>query len=464
MSPFQRFVFKWHKKLSIFFAVPLVLWVLSGVAHPLMANWLKPELKSHPLPTPMLDLSQWSYSPGELREHHPEVKSAGFALMMLEGGLHYQVYHQGSISYYSAQDGGVVHDFEKRWLTWVLKSTLDRELDHFELVNSFHPEYRYINRILPVYRLKSGDLDLYLDAKTGKLLSFSTPLKRFNQNLFYYFHNFGFLNSLPSSLRYVLMSAILLGFLCVVISGAYVYLVRWKTYQSLKLKTKRQVLNRWHRALGLSMTLFCLMIVGSGWYHLSYKELMTQDSYVSQSVVEDSAIWELSIEELKSNISSTQGLDNVQPDNLTRIQKGDRLWVQDQVGQVYYPMVETPTISLAQSYLQDQSKCHGSVESSHLQTVFTQEYGFIRKILPVYHFQLESGNSCYVSLEHEKVTAAFNTADRTAGFIFSVFHKFHFLDGLGKDLRDGVVVLIMLGILALVGLGCLLWFQSRSQT
>ena len=49
----KRF-YQWHRKLAYVIAVPLILWALSGLLHPMMSNWFKPDIaKKFIIPKPI---------------------------------------------------------------------------------------------------------------------------------------------------------------------------------------------------------------------------------------------------------------------------------------------------------------------------------------------------------------------------------------------------------------------------
>jgi hypothetical protein len=57
-SPIRRFVgrnmYRWHRTLGLVTLLPVIMWTLSGLSHPLMSNWLRPPIAHETVPAPPL--------------------------------------------------------------------------------------------------------------------------------------------------------------------------------------------------------------------------------------------------------------------------------------------------------------------------------------------------------------------------------------------------------------------------
>ena len=104
-----------------------------------------------------------------------------------------------------------------------------------------------------------------------------------------------------------------------------------------------------------------------------------------------------------------------------------------------------------------------SPEKTSYLTSFTQEYGNIFRILPVYGFEKrdQAGTRAYVSTATGSVTMSTNDAKARESAIFSIFHKWMFIRD--KDMRDGLLIAAMSGIMAVSALGILLFFVTRPR-
>ena len=97
-------------------------------------------------------------------------------------------------------------------------------------------------------------------------------------------------------------------------------------------------------------------------------------------------------------------------------------------------------------------------------TRFEGEYGFINKRLPVVAFEnLQNGDRYYVEPRSGVLAAHVRDSDRAEGWSFAWLHKWHFLDGLGRDARDAVAALFALGIAASFALGVFLYCRRLRQ-
>jgi hypothetical protein len=92
---------------------------------------------------------------------------------------------------------------------------------------------------------------------------------------------------------------------------------------------------------------------------------------------------------------------------------------------------------------------------------FEGEYGFINKRLPVWRVEYGTPDrvTYYVETSTGALASVVHTADRAEGYSFSFLHKYHWLDFAGKNVRDGFMALLALGIASTALLG--LWLLGR---
>ncbi|QKG51457.1 hypothetical protein [Hymenobacter sp. BRD67] len=61
-SPIRRFVgrhiYRWHRTLGLVTVVPVLMWTLSGLSHPLMSNLLRPFIAHETVPSPPLSAAK----------------------------------------------------------------------------------------------------------------------------------------------------------------------------------------------------------------------------------------------------------------------------------------------------------------------------------------------------------------------------------------------------------------------
>ena len=95
-------------------------------------------------------------------------------------------------------------------------------------------------------------------------------------------------------------------------------------------------------------------------------------------------------------------------------------------------------------------------------TYFTNEYGFVNKRLPVmaFHLKNEKKSSYYIDPSARHLAAYIQNSARLEGLSFAFLHKFHFLDAMGKNARDGILVFFALSILIVSILGLVVFLKK----
>src|SRR5690606_40278288 len=96
---------------------------------------------------------------------------------------------------------------------------------------------------------------------------------------------------------------------------------------------------------------------------------------------------------------------------------------------------------------------------------FSGEYEFINKRLPVHavHFALPGNPTVYVETASNTLASRVVDSKRVEGYTFAYVHKWHFLDFLGKDLRDILMGIVAFSILLTLVLGVFRYFRTRRK-
>jgi hypothetical protein len=77
----KKFFFKLHRKLSLFLAAPVLLWALSGLLHPIMANWMRPSIENKWLPPNPLTVDTPLLSPAQALKGIPKLNQLNLVLV-----------------------------------------------------------------------------------------------------------------------------------------------------------------------------------------------------------------------------------------------------------------------------------------------------------------------------------------------------------------------------------------------
>ncbi|PMB40140.1 hypothetical protein CEN47_03900, partial [Fischerella thermalis CCMEE 5319] len=84
-------IYAWHKTIGIITVVPVIFWTLSGLMHPFMAHWFKPEIPRQFVVPKVLDKAQIALSVQEVLEKNNIQQFKNFRLVSYEGKTYYQV-------------------------------------------------------------------------------------------------------------------------------------------------------------------------------------------------------------------------------------------------------------------------------------------------------------------------------------------------------------------------------------
>jgi len=445
-------------------AIPVLLWALSGLLHPIMANWMRPSIaKTFLIPTP-IQAKATSQAPSEVFADIPELHQ--IHLREIEGKLVYQAITPDQELYYrDSVSGEQMEDAEVKFAEQLARKYLDdptSALVSIEKVESFGSSYSYINRLLPAYRVKldrADGMEVVVDTRTGKLATFDSPSKRVFSTLFSWFHTWSFLGDRDSLLRIITVLIVATLTLFVGLTGLVnllLFRVKRKSKPARKLSRNR----KFHRSLGAFTSLFFLMFTTSAIYHVASKldyddstswrsvqKIATSQltatpatmiqaagpvSSISLAVIEDVAYYRLSV------------MDRNQP-GLTAYYHASDEGVLANGEEIYAK-------ALATEFSQQAVEAISKVE---VITKFRRDYGFIFKRLPVTKVSYEDQPywSYTVDTGNAHLAQRANAAKLVETLSFINLHKWHFLDPLSKELRDYATALATLCIMLVTLLG-----------
>ncbi|RYY13270.1 MAG: hypothetical protein EOO36_16120, partial [Cytophagaceae bacterium] len=160
-SPVRRFVgrhlYHWHRILGIITVVPVVLWALSGISHPLMSNWLRPPIAHETVPAPPL-LGPALVVPVAqvLADHHlPAVQNV--RVVQYRRQPYYQVTTaSGKLRYFAAATSRELPGGDQAYAEDVARYLLadsTSAVASAERLTHYTADYKFINRLLPVWKI-----------------------------------------------------------------------------------------------------------------------------------------------------------------------------------------------------------------------------------------------------------------------------------------------------------------------
>ncbi len=476
-------LFRYHRWLGVVSCAAMILWGASGVMHPIMSRINPTPVNMQP---PQVSVVlHGALAPAEVLARAGIGEVSGLRVIGWGDATYYQVSFPGQAGkrYFEVNSAVELADGDVRYAEYLARHFIgdaQSKLRRVSLVTQFDVDYLDINRLLPVYRVdfeRDVGLHAYIETNPPRVSALADDRKMLLASLFRFMHNWEFMRD-ADGVRITLISVFLAVALLSALSGIWMYGFMWKRGT---LKSQHLPLRRWHRTLGIFISLSALLFVISAEWHLLGSKRRT-----IQPVVEN-------------HISATQlGL----PDSV-RHGGWDKINLVQVAGHGAYqllPLQQKPAASMAGdehdhsakpqdsrtvrqmvyvdsesgTVLDDAARKHAVQIATHFSglsddkitqmsqiTKFEGEYGFLNKRLPVWRVEYATPDrlAYYVETATGALAGVVRDADRAEGWSFSYLHKYHWLDFAGKDVRDLVMGLFGLGNLAIAVLG--LWMFTR---
>lgn len=463
----KRF-YKWHRRLACVIAVPLILWALSGLLHPMMSNWFKPEIAKKFIIPKSIEIPQGAMSVADICAGLDEVQmiklvkvGGDVALLAITPD---QKYH-----FRSVLSGAEIPDAEEVYAEQLARSFLDDQVSDLvkvEKIEEFGGSYSYINRFLPVYRVeldRADGVQAVVDLRNGKLATYDDGFRRVGSRLFQWFHTWSFLGERGSVLRISVVSIMSFCAFLLALTG----LVSLCTMRGKRKMTRGRRMHRWTGALA---AIFFFMFSLSGFFHVVVKfDHDDSDQWVSENYAEVDVLTvslaeisqrvkkplkELSLAIIKGEPYFRVGLLAGRDGGVLYLKAKD-LHLLENGEELYARELATEFSGYDESLITGIEK----IDS------FRPDYGFIFRRLPVWRVKYQGQKYWQYTVDTRDGHMSMRTS--TPGLIetlsFVNLHKFHFIDPLGKELRDYVLLGVILLILAVSVLGILLIRRKKKQ-
>lgn len=447
----KKVLYLLHRKIALLLAIPVLLWALSGILHPMMANWFRPSIAHTYLPPSSFTASENLSKPSEVFQDLEELHQLKLIFLKEQpvflGITPDQKWHfRDAIS---AKPFSNADEVYAEQLARAYTEDHSSKLLEITKITEFSSTYSTINRLLPAYRVKldrADGLEVIVDPRTGRLASFDTPSKRLFSRLFAWFHTWSFLGSPDSWFRISVL--VVVSFLALFVSFSGVVSLFF-----IRKNKKTNAARRWHRTIGSFSAVFYFLFGLSGLAHVAAKYqyddttqwvsaqkiATTQLGHIphgirlhklSMGVINDHAYYRLPTPQGVSFYESTRGIF---------LEGGEKKFA-------------CQLATEFSGYSQD------SIKETELITKFRPDYGFIFKRLPVWRVSYQDQDIWQDTVDTEDAHLAMRTtpARLVEALSFIYLHKFHFLDFFGKDTRDIasavaaclVALTVILGLLA----------------
>jgi hypothetical protein len=511
----KQHMYKWHRVIGLITIVPVIFWTLSGLMHPFMAHFFKPEIAHDKLEQQIIDKSQLKLSIQEVLKQNYVNDFKNFRIVQFNNTTYYQVKMiPGNLLYFDASNAKKLENGDQKYAEWLSRYFLDDQksaVKKSEIVTEFTSQYKYVNRYLPVYKFtfdRPDTMEVYVETSSGKLATFNPASRQWFIWFFDVFHNWSFIDAISNnSIRIITMIFLLsiIGFSA--LSGILIYGLLWKQFKKTDSLEPKKGLRKYHRQIGIWVSLFTLTFAFSGGYHATTK----WTPYTLSQMVYEPTFSTKEIQIANNNLNldwdrfqnigiitlnytvyyrcqlvqkqkyKTSKSDSNSKWNKKTNKKSETLYINSSTNQI------TPNIDLQYAeYLAyyftggaPQEACCEMIESSDHEpqpdlenvklleskviTDFeSREYGFVNKRLPVIKLAYDTPEKTtyFIETSTSRLAAVINNSDRVEGYSFAILHKFLFMDWAGKNIRDLTMVLAALTILIVSVLGFILFLKK----
>ncbi len=481
----------WHRLLVWPALLAILVFILSAFMH-LLLTWTGPQTAVTRAPQQVFSADHLQQIPAILRKH--QIREARIIkLIPSEQDMWLQVTEdpQSPRRYFNlqTQEERLGQDEQQaRWLASYYLNDPLQKIASVQFQTKFDNDYPWVNRLLPVYKVVyEGEegLTLYIHTETQALASISNHWKHRMQFLFRQLHTWQWLESFRHG-RIILMMVFLSSLLGIILAG---FSLLYGLIRQSGQKTDRRA----HRVLAHLIGIPLLGFTASGIYHLLQGEYGAEqrDFNLAQPLVLDSALaapvsfsagdlhsvalisvgsqWyyrasvagETPVSASEHDHHSDHGVRQQRFNGIPREQSS--LYIP--VGSATEVVMTDEQVArqLAMDYLKINAADIASVEKV---SRFGPDYDFRNKRLPVWRVAVnnQAADVLFIDVASGLLVDRVNQASRMEAYSFSFLHKWNFLTfPLGREKRDALIALVLLGALVLAGLGVRLRMSSASK-
>jgi hypothetical protein len=509
-------VYAWHRTIGIITIIPVIFWTLSGLMHPFMAHFFKPTITNERLEIKPIDKTQVTLSIQEVLNTNKITELRNFRIVSFENTTYYQVKAvKGELLYFNTLDAKKLENGDQKYAHWLSRYFLDDQdspIEKTDVVTEFTAQYKYINRYLPVYKTtfdRPDGMEVYVETSSSKLATYNPKSRQAFIWFFDTFHNWSFVDSISNnSIRIVFMILFLSIIFFSAVSGIVIYGLFWKQFKKTDSLAPKKGLRKYHRQIGIWVSLFTLTFAFSGAYHATTKwEPYTLDKMVyepifktkdiatpnNQITIDWNRLQKMSIINLNGSIYYRCQLAEIKGKYIIQKKDSKPKWDKKENPKSEIIYINTATNKATQNldleyakflalYFSDaksskpaccemdsSEESKPSLESATLleTKVITEfgsrEYGFANKRLPVIKLAYDTPEKTtyFIETSTSRLAAVIENSDVREGYSFAIFHKFLFMDWAGKNIRDLSMVLAALTVLVVSVLGFILFLKKK---
>ena len=495
-------IYTWHRTIGIITVVPVIFWCLSGVMHPFMAHFFKPQIANERLEKTTIAPADIPLSIQTVLAKNNLKQIKNFRIVSFNKDHFYQVKTVDNVlHYYNTATASELANGDAKYAEYLSRYFLDDQKSKVvssEVLTEFDSQYKYVNRYLPVYKLsfeRDDAMQVYVETSSSKLATFNPKSRQFFIWFFDVFHNWSFLDAITNNAIRVWTMILFLSIIVLsALSGIIIYGLFWKVFKKQVPTTEATTKLRLnHRKIGIAVAFVTLTFALSGAYH-AFSKLKPNNL--------SSMVYEPTIDVTKLSLANNKlALDSSAFLNSSLIQLKNDVYYQvvlkgeEKKTKTIYINAENGTINknveleyvqfLAHHFsdklngkaaccdIQEPEECEASTDISDAKILETKtlydfekrEYGFVNKRLPVVKLAYDTSEKAtyYIEPSSSHLAAVITNAERLEGYSFAIFHKFLFMDWAGKGTRDLVTVIAAMGLLTVCILGLLLFLKNNKE-
>ncbi len=476
-------VLKLHRALALFGFAAMLLWGASGLLHPWLTTFGVQQAVFAP-PQRALNLNQALPFQQLLKQTGIE-QAQSVRLAEGESANLLQVTESqfAPRRYFDLNTGLELPNHDPVYAAFLARHYLNApyaEIAKVERIETFSNDYPSVNRLLPVYRVqfdRPDGLNAYVYTETASLAAVSDNTKHRVQTAFQWLHTWSWMPKAAETPR-VLLIAMLVGVLFTMACSGLAMLVL------IRRKVRTAGAKGWHRIAGYALVVPVLMFSFSGVYHVvqhgwpeeqsklamrpaiqlqnldfaihsSWAEITRDLQVTGLSLVANQngeLLYRLALPNPKNGLPDnaqairTARFDGVQP-------TGPAVYLNAKTGILWQDGDREMAHQLAQLHT---GLPREAVQRVSLVTRFGGDYDFRNKRLPVWKFEYGAPLNASVFVD----TATGVLADITLNsakpeiWSFSMLHKWSFLGGLGRNVQNIVMcVVVVLAMVMMAGFG-----------
>ena len=450
---------QWHRRIAWVALFAAFSFALTGLLHPLMTRLQPKPVQFAPPAMPALT--------GALPAPASALATAGIAEVAGlrpvydgSGWLWRAATPDGAVRYVDATTGAAKSaEAERahaerlaRWYTGELTAAISV----IEPITAFEADYSYVNRLLPVWRVRfarDDGLTAYVSTVDDRLTTISDTRKRLFQQSFNAVHSWGWL---PAPLRNAWINTLLAGVALTVLIGL--------TLAARTRGGRRFNLRRIHRWGGIAVSVAVLAWASSGfvqaWGNATRERADSPQrplrvasaqltaplaaagasaSSVALVALNNAPVWRWALKpaETTTGRGAAMGEHQHHDKPAQGVSAGPSArYVSAQDGR---EVADGEAKHLAELLTHFALQSTAATATPVLK--FSPDYGFLFKRLPVWRVaQGDAENTvAYLDTASERLAARIDDGDRLAGAFFAYAHKWEWVTPLaGKDWRDGI--------------------------